>query len=96
MELNQRTATIIMHEGWGKNFNFEMEDNHAYYFKTDEQEAKVVKDYEAQGFFNVEGREHGQEDWMDWDTVYYDEAADMVATANASERQVKKQQELTL
>lgn len=96
MELNQRTATIIMHEGWGKDFAFEMEDNHAFYFKSDEQEVKVVKDYEEEGFFSVEGREHGQEDWMDWDTVHYDEAATMIATADARERQLKQQQELTL
>lgn len=82
MELNEHMATIIMREGWGEGFRFSMEDNHAYYFKSDDMEVKIVKDYEGYGFFSVEGREHGQEDWSDWDTVSYDSAVNMLETAN--------------
>ena len=46
MDLNQRTVTMIMHEGWGEEFAFQTEDNHAYYFKSDDQEVKIIKDYE--------------------------------------------------
>lgn len=90
MNLDQRTATIIMHEGWGKEFDFQMEDEHAYYFESNEQEVKIVKDYEEAGFFSVEGRSQGNEDWHDWDTVPYKDAAAMVAEVEERERNSKQ------
>lgn len=96
MDLNQRIVTMIMHEGWGEEFAFQTEDNHAYYFKSDDQEVKIIKDYEERGCFIVEGRELGQEDWLDWDIVDYEEAEAMVATAEVRERKMKKEQEFTM
>ena len=83
MKLTPQDALVVMQQGWPeKTFVFQKEDNRAFYFKTPEDEVKIIKDDEKEGYFSVEGRLIGDNDWDDWDIFSQEEVQAYIQNAN--------------
>lgn len=83
VKLTPQDALVVMQQGWPeKTFVFQKEDNRAFYFKTPEDEVKIIKDDENEGYFSVEGRLIGHDEWDDWDVFSKEEVQAYIQNAN--------------
>lgn len=93
MKLTRENALQVTQQGWPqKDFVFQKEDNKAFYFETGEEEVRVFKDNENDGYFSVEGRLVGDNEWDDWDIFSKEEVQAYIEKANEAKFKVAQNQ----
>lgn len=93
MKFTQRDAFEVLKQGWPqKSFSFQQEDSKAFYFGTIEEEVRVFKDIENEGYYAVEGRLVNQGEWDDWDIFSKEEVHAYLQKANEAKFNVAQNQ----
>lgn len=93
MKFTQRDAFEVLKQGWPqKTFSFQEEDSKAFYFSTREEEVRVFKDIENEGYYAVEGRSISEQRWNDWDIFSKEEVQVYLQNANVSKFNVAQNQ----
>lgn len=86
-------AFEVLKQGWPqKSFSFQQEDSKAFYFGTTEEEVRVFRDVENEGYYAVEGRLVNQGDWDDWDIFSKEEVQAYLQKANEAKFNVAQNQ----